>query len=234
MRYILLFLLSFFNLGAEQGQDALLKPNEIAVVSMAIGATYYEAVLTGVITKQEYCAKHGYDFVFITESLDTSRPHAWSKIKLIQQILSNYRWVFWTDADALIMNSEIRLESLIDENYSLIITGDPFSPYCTGHFLLKNCDWSFALLNNIYTRTETINHNWWEQKAFVDAVEQDKNLLKEIKVIPQRMMNSFDDRWARHSKDCVYQDGDFIIHFAATRKTGPLKEKMQQYFNKRK
>lgn len=202
---------------------------DIALVTIASGDKYYEAVKLGIITKQEYCQKYGYDFICIREHLDPSRPPSWSKILLIQQLLPNYQWVFWSDADSLIMNPEYTLESYIDEQYSLIITSDPYAEFSAGHFLIKNCPWSFDLLERIYARDDLIHHNWWEQQALIATVQEDPLLNKAIKVLPQRSFNSF--LWG--GRNSQYKSGDFILHFANIRNIDELKPLMEKFFKKR-
>lgn len=101
---------------------AYLAASEIAVVTLAVGEAYQDAVQLGIENKKAYCEKHGYDFFCGTEILDPERPIPWSKILFIKEILKNssYRWIFWTDADSLIMNFDIPLESLIDDHYEPI------------------------------------------------------------------------------------------------------------------
>ena len=93
MKKHLFFIFNFF--------PALLFCKNIAIVTVVIGPSYYEATLPGVLSKQKYCALHGYDFICIRETIDPSRQHAWQKIKAIQQTLENYDWVFWSDADSI-------------------------------------------------------------------------------------------------------------------------------------
>lgn len=202
---------------------------EIAVLTIAAGEDYYDAVELGIVTKTEYCKRHNYDFICLKEVLDPTRPPSWSKLKLIQQVLPKYQWVFWTDADALIMNPNIRLEDLIDDTYSVVITSDPWACISCGHFFVKNTPWSYALLDTLYARTNCINHLVWEQQAFIETVQEDPMLMQQIKVLPQRSMNAFPGG----PPGCAYQPGDFIVHFAGFRDVTLIKEMMNFYFENR-
>ena len=99
--------------------------SDIAVVTMVIGDEYAKAVAPATENKRKYCEMHGYDFVIADTILDLSRPISWSKILLLSKLMqeSSYKWLFWTDADSLIMNPAISVEDLIDEKYNLIIPG---------------------------------------------------------------------------------------------------------------
>lgn len=212
----------------------LLHAADIAVVSLAVGDEYEKKVAAGVENKFLYCQKHGYDFIYSTEWLDTSRPIPWSKVKLLQEALKNegYKWVFWSDADALFMNLGIPLEDIIDENYDLILTKD-MNNINTGNFLLKNTDWSKEFLEAVYSHTECIHHPWWEQQAFILEIQNNEETQKRTKIYPQRIMNSYaPDLLYRlaipGSIGATYKPGDFIVHFPACPK-GELESYMNRY-----
>lgn len=124
---------------------------------------------------QQYADKHGYRFVDSSHLIDTSRPPAWSKIKAVQALLrggssnSNKQceWVMWLDADILIMNSNILLESILPSpNHSnnkdaktvidLIVTYDRKYTANSGAWLIRNSQWSIQFLND-----------WWNMKSWV-------------------------------------------------------------------
>ena len=114
-------------------------------------------------SRQAYAAKHGYVLVDGSHLLDRSRPPAWSKIRAVQNLLDNNRkcdWVFWMDADTVIMNSSIALESLLpsssDSAIDLIATYDRRFGVNSGSWLLRNSTWSRQFLED-----------WWNMKAWV-------------------------------------------------------------------
>lgn len=198
--------------------------SEIAVVSLAIGENYKKIVATGIENKRLYCTLHGYDFICVEKSLDPLRPPAWSKILLILELMqtSDYKWIFWTDADSLIMNMTISLEDLIVDNYNLILSKDN-TGINTGQFLIKNCDWSKKLLQAIYSHTECIHHYCWEQQGLVEELQENEELWSSILLIPQRTINSYTKN---------YENGDFIIHFAGHRLFNILEFFMNKYNEK--
>lgn len=207
----------------------------IAVVSMAIGDKYQEAVAIGQKNKKKYCKLHGHDFYYGKKNLDPSRPPAWAKILLIQKIMDSgkYDWIFWTDADSLFTNHTVKLESLIDENYSFIVSGE--HGINTGQFLIKNCQWSRDFLKRVYNNEPFINHYLWENGAIIYEYDNNiENAQIQIKRIPQRQINSFavevlDKFGLPHNELCVFQRGDFIIHFAGNGFNG-LEKLMNQYY----
>lgn len=189
---------------------------KIAVVSMAVGEKYQQAVYPGFINKQTYCEIHGYDFFYITESLDPSRHCAWSKIKAIENVLANYDWVFWTDADSLIMNPNIPLEKLVDDRCFLIICKQSDNKTInSGEFLIKNEAISFNFLKEVY-KCDLINEGFYEQGA-INIVLSKQPFSEKVLYLHQRAMNSvWGALWGSNCADVHYHTGDFILHFMAT------------------
>jgi galactosyl transferase GMA12/MNN10 family len=159
--------------------------------------------------KIAYAKKHGYDIILGHTTLDNSRPTPWSKIVALEKYLDKYDWLFWTDADSLIMNQEILLETLIDDDFDLIISKETtLGNINTGNFLIKNSRWSKKLLKNIYAQTEFINAPCWEQDTLAYLLKIKPSLYKHIKLIDQRLINAHP-----YEPGGEYETGQFIIHF---------------------
>jgi hypothetical protein len=206
---------------------------EIAVITLAVGEAYQKQVEPGLINKQRYCQLHNYKFVLGKKCLDLSRPIPWSKIKLILEVMKdpNIKWIFWTDADSLIMNQNLPLEELIDENFCFIVTNDLNASINSGQFFLKNCEWSRNFLKDVYSHKELIHHGWWENKAIIDEFEQKIEVREHTKILKQRVMNSYPPELTKNLAESTYQKGDFIIHFPSI-KGERLKKLMKYYYNK--
>lgn len=190
---------------------------KIAMCSMAIGDTYWEMMLPTYFNKAHYACHHQYDLYYLRESLDPSRPHPWSKIKLIQEVFEEdkYTWVFWTDADSFIMNFDVRLKMFIDGRYDMIVASD-CNGINTGQFFIRDCKWSRDFLKRIYAKKEFIFHPWWEQMSIMDELAKNKKDRKHVKILPQRALNSYPPE-STNDKNGIYKKGDFIIHFAGCR-----------------
>ena len=184
--------------------------------------------------KKAYAKKHGYDLFLYHKLLDTTRPPAWSKILAIQEHLHEYEWIFWSDADSLVMNNETRLESIIDNNYDMIVTKEETGPgnLNTGSFLLKNSQWSQQLLADIYKKVDFINASAWEQAAFMHLFATNPSYKDHIKILRQRVMNSH-----LFSGGGEYHSGDFVLHFYGSDQLlisiygKPKAELMKQYYD---
>ena len=206
-----------------------IEEHNIAVISLAVGSKYKKAVGLGIENKRRYCELHGYDFFCAEESLDSSRPISWSKILLIQKVLENpkYKWVFWSDADSIIMNPKVPLERFIDEKYNLIIAKT--DEINAGQFFLKNCPWSLQLLSDIYSQTECIHHPWWEQQALILVLRKNPQLENLIKIVSPRLFNSGPSETTSSLLSYSYQPEDFMIHFAGIRSLNYLSYLFYKY-----
>ena len=174
---------------------------------------------------ERYCKKHGYDFIRYSEVLDENRPVSWSKLLALKNHLNDYDWLFWIDADAIFHNPLIRIEERIDEQYNFICGksfGEGWTPYSTnpdiinmnaGVFLLKGkSPWSIRFINNLYGRTERIDHMWWENQALMDLMfEKNEYFSDKIKVIDQFLLNGYLESLYAYYGYCAEQ---YILHLA--------------------
>lgn len=153
--------------------------------------------------KQKYCDKHGYDFICSGKKY-TKRPPAWYKILLVKRYLKDYDWIFWTDPDSLVINSDVKLESFIDESKSLIVSHSGLTVNA-GCFFIKNTAWSNQFLNDVWESTNCINHPWWETKAFMQLLESKYLNDYNIRIDMNADYNLFPD---------YYKPNGFIVHWA--------------------
>lgn len=103
------------------------KRQNIAIVSLCdYDPSQTKLASLSIHNKVDYTKRHDYDLFVETKSLDTTRPHAWSKIKAVSKYLNTgkYDWVMWMDCDSFFMNVDLRLEHVLNQNYDLIISED--------------------------------------------------------------------------------------------------------------
>ena len=110
--------------------------------------------------KVAYAKKHGYYLFDESDQLDPSRPPSWSKIRAVQRLLEeeNCAWVFWMDADTVVMNSDRRVEEILpaDTSKDLVITAVRVSGYNAGLWMVRNTPWTRQFLQQ-----------WWDMSSFV-------------------------------------------------------------------
>ena len=134
--------------------------------------------------KLDYATKHGYHIFDASHLVDTSRPPAWTKIRAVQALLApqqNCDWVLWTDADTIIMNSDIAIESFLpsDNTHDLLVGSDNGGGYNSGVFLFRNTEWTRQFLDD-----------WWNMNDYVRppgfSLSGDNNALKALlRELPQ-------------------------------------------------
>jgi hypothetical protein len=203
--------------------------------------------------KQDYADKHGYILYDESDQVDNQRPPGWSKIRAVRRLLmeENCSWVFWMDADTIIMDSSRPLQTWIpvSPSYHLVITKDlDEERYNNGVWLLRNSPWSLQLLED-----------WWKLESYIQPVGQPSSgdqasmnaLLRSrnewgmdrthVAVAPQCSFNSFTKMIPQHEhpvrnlmnksyyrSEYYYHDGDFLAHAAGVEnKIGVLKKMLE-------
>jgi hypothetical protein len=181
----------------------------IAIISL-YDARYKSIGRYSDLNKMAYAIKHGYTFIAYHDVLDTKRFAPWSKLLALKQQLDAFDWLFWSDADSLIMNNTVKLESLIDESYDIIITKEAATGVLnTGSWLIKSSAWSKKFLTKMITTDQLdLTQGRYDQAAFAYFYLHDPSIQSHIKILPQRAMNS-----CLNQTGGKYQPGDFIIHF---------------------
>ena len=176
-----------------------------------------------VANKRAYAKMHEYDFIFVTEALDKTRPTAWSKILAVQRHLPRYKWLLFLDIDTLIMNPEIRLEDIADDNYEQVLGAD-HNGINSGVWFVKNTRWMRWFLTELWAQEELVRGNYafhYEQRAFHHLFQTKvwsknvgtrnepyngaEDVRKRSKVVNQCVFNSLLP-W--------YVNGDFVVHLA--------------------
>lgn len=165
---------------------------------------YDEVGAISVPNKEAYTKRHGYDYLLSHEAIDPTRPASWNKLRIIMEHIQDYDWLWWNDTDTLIMNPEIKLESLVDPAYPIIVGSDNWGINC-GNFFVQNTPSTRDILNEWWNKDDEIEHPWWEQRALMELLRTRPEWSNRVKVLPEAAMNSH----LQH-----YEEGDFLIHFA--------------------
>lgn len=120
---------------------------------------------------KRYATMRKYDAMCFNERL-SDRPVPWEKIICIQKAFEmGYEFVFWIDADAVIVDLSEDIGSVIKNDRDLFLVRHTidggYSPN-TGAFLIRNTEKTKQMLGDIWNMKEYVNHMWWEQGAFID------------------------------------------------------------------
>jgi hypothetical protein len=114
--------------------------------------------------KKRYCLKHNYDFIVANDIIDRTRPVAWSKLMAVLRQLNTHDTVFYLDMDAIVMNTSVSLEALLDNQHIfpshqyLLMTSD-WNGVNTGAFLARNSSWTQAFLRAAWSQVIISCHN---------------------------------------------------------------------------
>jgi len=181
--------------------------------------------------KLSYCQRHGYEFSYEQKTLevlgDGRGNGSWQKILYLIKHLPDYDWIFWSDADALILNPDIKLEKFLpgDKGIDLILARDKQPWINCGNFFIRNCEWScnFLQLVQLHNWTWKIDgifgkYGWWEQGAIRYLLEQPYH-ANHVKYVTCREFNAYADfireegdlRWM---KPDLWRPGDFLCHYS--------------------
>jgi hypothetical protein len=185
----------------------------------------------------QYCLLHNYDLYVDTQISERMDRHpAWNKIIACIEALPNYDWIFFIDTDCLIMNHSIKLESLIDDNFSFIVPTHNISALDTpvinslgndcvisSQFLVKNNEIGLKILEDIWEAKEWpkgLDINTFDYEGRQVRLTIDKPEFKpHVKIIEEKLLNRF---WYVNNpfivnrnktvNENVWEPGDFIVH----------------------
>ena len=146
----------------------MIDPKEICVL-VSYNDTYAPMAEISVNNNiKKYCELHGYHLWVdrLEDHIREDKPMAWQisyrKLQAAKEILknNNFKWLVYLDTDSLIMNSSIKLESFIDDSYSLIVlnhqvaaSDNPITSVAglnnviISHFLVKNSEDGLNILD---------------------------------------------------------------------------------------
>ena len=172
----------------------------IGVVSLYAGNESYAPKTAA--NKRAYCARHAYGWHYVTRLPDPARHPSWNKIRVLLDLLPCYDWLFWTDADTLILDMARRLEHFIDRRYDLLI-GTDWNGINAGNFIIRNCPRMLRFLRNVYDYRPINNAGCWEQPVMAKVLEADRSLLSRVKLMGDAF-NTYPEA----------EEVDFLVHFA--------------------
>ena len=120
----------------------------------------------------DYAKKWNYDFVEVNESWDNARPFGWTKLLVIRDLLDKYEFVFYVDADALILKDNIDIDTIFETDLAWPIgpVNGKMSP-CSGIMAVRSSESSKMLFDLAYNQTDLIFNGWWEQAALLRVLQ---------------------------------------------------------------
>lgn len=199
---------------------------------------------------RQYCDLHKYALIpFKIESPGNGRAPQWQKIIESINILNKNEldWLFFLDLDCLIMNPSIKLETIIDEDYSFIIPSHGINAIdfpmeenefgdnnvITSAFFVKNSNIGKSMLESIWEcrgTPEGFNIDEFDHEGRQCRITlSNPEFRKHVKIVEERLLNRF---WhvnspfmALHTgiNKLAWTPGDFIAHVTGY----PLEERIK-------
>lgn len=113
-------------------------------------------------------------------------------------------WLLWSDADALIVNQSVQLESIIDDRYDIMVSVD-WLMINAGVILLKCSDWTKGFFERVYSAREFDDARALDQSAIQHFFDTEKDAKAHVKYVPKSSINVYVEE---------YRPGDFLLHMA--------------------
>lgn len=146
-----------------------------AICTLATG-THRRFLDVTVPTLDAYARHHGWASVISSEHLAPERPASWSKLRLVQELLGEFEFVFWVDADAIVVDIERDILDEVEPDADLWYASHPQErdPDATvlnaGVFLARSSSFTTEFIDLIWSAEQYIEHNWWENAALLDLL----------------------------------------------------------------
>ncbi|KAK3115527.1 hypothetical protein LTR53_005022 [Teratosphaeriaceae sp. CCFEE 6253] len=188
------------------------------------GNSYWERALR---THEEHDKLHGYRLHVLRQKL---LDGVWSKPAYVLSLLlrelakpegERLEWLFWVDADTIILNPYVPIETFLPppgsefENIHLVYTQD-WNGLNNGIFAIRVNRWSVdlftAILSFRYYRPDA-GLIFRDQSAMGDLIKE-PTFAKHVVSAPQRWFNAYQGEQNETLAPFQIQRGDLLVHFA--------------------
>lgn len=179
--------------------------SKIAVATIYTQSNQYGKIgyLSSEINRN-YAEKNGYDFCLKNFNFNLENRHFhFEKQLFLLSIIDNYDWVLYLDADAFVTNPDVLVESLLDNDYDLVMAPGNTRLFNAGVMLLKNTKNTKKLLQETLNSAIIDSDN----NAMIEAYRKTEEV--KLKLIPRKSLNSYGG-----DKIFEWESGDFIMHMA--------------------
>jgi hypothetical protein len=186
------------------------------------------------VNKRDYALRHNYAFVarsleFAQQELrPVKRRTVWGKVDVLEKVLPKYDWVFWMDMDAVIMNMDQSVHSILDglrKKYPkgaaafestvdlVVVKPGRDKMLNAGVLLLRNSEWSRQFIRQVQNTESWYNKSpSYEQGAMWEVMSNPIHQEHIIVLEDNHVFNTFPQ---------FYQPGDFVVHFAPDKCPSP-------------
>lgn len=168
--------------------------------------------------KRAYADKHGYEYYEQTDKwfVYPGRHIGYEKCVYLHHLMltqPSIDWFWWSGTDILITNHNVKLETIIDNNYHFIVCKDS-SGINADSFLIRN-----TTIGREYMEHLSTEHPGGSEQGHMWDDERNPRWRPIAKYLPQHVMNCYDMAFYPHMRgfDVLgqrsnWQPGDFVIH----------------------
>tara|TARA_R110000851_G_scaffold132725_5_gene267230 strand:+ start:3151 stop:4032 length:882 start_codon:yes stop_codon:yes gene_type:complete len=177
---------------------------------------------------KQYCLYRDYDLHYFTENVDgvaqVDNKSYFARYPFIKKHLPNYDWVFWIDADCLVMNFYKKLEDYIDNKYGIILDlqlGEKYPICASGHGFWKNDENTFYIIDSVIASADKSQAGIADNEIlnyFFNTLHKEQKVEFEKSV---KLLGPGKDRIGHYDKELVecqihqllgFPDGEFHNH----------------------
>jgi hypothetical protein len=124
--------------------------------------------------------------------------------------------IIWqSDADVMITNPEVTLESLVPmlpEGKDMLLTLDACGHINSGNIFFRNTEWSRDYWRRVNQQTQFTYHIWWENAAMISLYQN--NPLDNSMIEVTKNHKAFNAYLRGLAGEPLWEQGDFLVHFA--------------------
>ena len=188
------------------------------VVCMAYDRRFEELAAVSVPLAERYCQKHGY--AFIRDRIDEREGDA-CKIRLFNTLYATGAYdgndvFFWLDTDALIMNSDEKLEPFAERmREKHVLYGCDPNGINTGTWFARFTSHADHFLR--VAQQKSASMGWADQEGIIQTYVQPA-FTSRVAVVPGKGFNSmlydlYGWDWSHKHEINAYEPGDLVLHF---------------------
>ncbi len=207
----------------KQNPQIVINPSADIAIVYVYTPNIYEYCVHSIKNLTAYVKKYNYGLIVYSEPFNTNMSPCWNKVCAILENLKSYKYVVWFDADAIVNNFDIRIDSFIQKypRAEIICCLDILEEKeCvnSGVMIIKNTPWAY----NIFKKTwlSKIPHGHNDQNVIFYTIVQDLIPGAEVKTLKYNpyCLKISDSKFklleenAFNSNILHYKPGDFVIH----------------------
>ena len=201
---------------------------------------HYERAIRTHVTQNKL---HNYAQFTLRYSLTSHKEQMWSKVAWLLMIIlrelakpreERLQWLLWVDADTVILNPKIPVETFLPpvefDDIHLLLTND-FNGLNNGIFPIRVNQWSADLLSAAMSFSyfnPDVKLQFHEQSAMEQLLKNPK-FGQHTVMVPQRWFNAYPGEQNETSQPYQIKRGDMLIHYAGF---GNKKEMMSRWLHR--